>query len=130
MYKRQVYYRYGGFKAIYKNNDQNKLYIYDPKGNLIEDKREAWCSIPAWIDDPFKIEKDTNKIDYKITANQNIKLLYAIRHANKGGIYVGINSKQKKLIIKEARKNVATDSDGYDVSDYLKNEYVVLQKLQ
>ena len=125
-----VFYRYGGFKAIYKNNDHSKFYIYDPKGNLIEDKREAWCSIPTWIDDPFKSEKDTNKIKPKINANKNIKLLYAIRHANKGGIYVGIDSKQDKLIIKEARKNVATDSEGYDASDYLKNEYSVLQKLQ
>ena len=30
-----VFYRYGGFKAIYNGNDHKKLYIYDPDGNLL-----------------------------------------------------------------------------------------------
>lgn len=124
-----VFYRYGAFKGI-QPAGSTKLYIMDESNNLVEDVRNAWFSPPYWVTDPFDnctsptVEQDT------LTPIQKIKLLYSIRHANKGGVYVAEKSDGVRVILKEARKYVSTDDNGFDVSDYLQNEYRILLSLR
>lgn len=126
-----VYYRYGEIRGINVNAKDNKRYIYDENNNLFEDQRNAWFSPPNWVTDPFKDDDPNNKSNMRIMLPQHsIDLQYTIRHANKGGVYVAKDENNTRLILKEARKYVATDSLGYDVSDYLKNEYNILTILK
>lgn len=123
-----VFYRYGAFKGI-KSDDSTKLYICDENNNWVKDKRNAWFSLPTWISDPFD-DNNSRTIGQEISSpKQKLNLLYSIRHANKGGVYVAEKEDGTKVILKEARKYVSTDNLGYDVSDYLKNEYNILMLL-
>lgn len=125
-----VHYRYGAFinkKAI--DNRTGKIFdcIYDPQGNPVPDGRHAWYSKPSWVSDPFEmpdVKRNNNSsgVEYKFEQ--------AIRHSNKGGVYIGrCVSNGRKVLIKEARPNVGTDDNSYDVTDYLKNEVRILKHL-
>ncbi|MBQ4123080.1 protein kinase/lanthionine synthetase C family protein [bacterium] len=124
-----VFYRYGAFKGIKINAKDNKCFIYDENDKLIEDQRNAWFSPPSWVSDPFEDIYANNK-QGDIYPKQKINLLYAIRHANKGGVYAAEREDGTKIVLKEARKFVSTDNLGFDVSDYLKNEYNILMLLK
>ena len=125
-----VFYRYGAFIGIKADANDNRYFIYDENDNLIEDQRNAWFSPPSWVSDPLEgiYANDAKQSD--IAPKQKINLLYSIRHANKGGVYVAEKENGTKIVLKEARKYVSTDNLGFDVSDYLKNEYNILMLLK
>lgn len=122
-----VHYRYGAFKSISKIDSNGKRieYITDPNGNLFEDKREAWFALPPWLDDPFQHNAPSNEF----TMTPPYQFIAAVRHANKGGVYIAKDCDNKKIIVKEARKHVGTDDFGNDFTDYLENEKNILIKL-
>lgn len=126
-----VFYRYGGFKGIKTDSTDNKYYIYDLDNNLVEDQRNAWYSTPPWVSDPLEhVSRNFESRDNVLFPRQPLKLLYSVRQANKGGVYIAQNNNDEKIVLKEARKYVSTDKNGDDVSDYLKNEYNILMRLQ
>ncbi|MBS3678770.1 class III lanthionine synthetase LanKC [Ornithinibacillus massiliensis] len=128
-----IYYRYGGFIAIY--NEDGEMCIKDEEGNLIEDERVPYYQVPEMAKE-FDQFLDTLNSKYTVENNNNSKKFAeyefksAIRFTNGGGIYEAMRKKdERKVIIKEARPKAGLDGQKYDALERQKIEYDALTKL-
>lgn len=132
-----VHYRYGAFleERRLTNDGLYSWVIFDPDGNPVEDQRHGTFRPPTWVECPFPT---ATKISHQVTKDDNggvrighrFLITVAIRHANKGGVYRGVDlTNSAEVVIKEARPHVATDSTGKDVRDLLRAEARALEKL-
>ena len=73
-----IYYRYGGIKSNYIIDIiGKKIYIIkSPEGNLIEDKRNPFFTLPPWIKDPFESNEDESDGFFLKNKRYIIKKLY------------------------------------------------------
>lgn len=115
-----ISYRYGLFVAI-----EEKNYLYC-NGKKYLDKKEPYFLLPPFIDtDPFAKEAlDPIKPN---TLWDNISLDYAIQFSLGGGVYLGNYLNKYKIILKEARFGVGTNTG--TAIDKRKNEHYVLSLL-
>lgn len=129
-----VYFRYGGFKAISKDDDKSKLYIYDERGNLIEDDRSPYYKIPNFIKEPkyiVDIEKDYIIDDSLLTNLNKYNITEAIHFSNGGGLYKALEiCDEKKVILKEGRHGAGLDRNDVDAFNRIHNEYNYLNILR
>lgn len=135
-----VHYRYGGYKSIKKYNESTKEIVFlikDGYGNLIEDKRVNYPTVPEGIEDLFS---ETEKAKY-FTPDEQIEDSNAINNysfekilkkSNRGNVYLArIKSNNQKVIIKQARKFISNDLNGeWFAIDELKNEARILKQLE
>lgn len=123
-----VYYRYGGFTALVKYDSWGMptYYIYDGNGNLVEDQRKPYYTIPDGIKD-YNFQ-NPNKKDSKLFFSY--KIIKALHFSNTGGTYFGIQkSTSNRVIIKEARPYTQIDEFGRDAISFRRKEQQVLKML-
>ena len=127
-----VYFRYGGFKAIYTKNKTGELVpaIYTPTGNLVEDRRLPYYNQPSFISDlPIFLENTFPPIQ----AFQPIKkydVQGALHFSNAGGVYVCKEKSTGKLyLLKEGRHGAGLDAQLKDGFSRIKHEAKTLKKL-
>jgi tRNA A-37 threonylcarbamoyl transferase component Bud32 len=131
-----VHYRYGAFVEERKlSNDGFYTWVmFDPDGNLVEDKRVAQYLPPAWAPCPFPAPgQDHAAAGQRGEGGGLLKGRFlvreAIRHANKGGVYRAVDTHTgNDVVIKEARPHVAVDAAGRDVRDFLRAEAHALER--
>ncbi|WP_406053782.1 class IV lanthionine synthetase LanL [Streptomyces sp. NBC_01077] len=131
-----VYYRYGeisGSGQRFFNDDGTfERRMVGPDGTAVEDERNAWFSPPAWATSPFPDEEvETPQTPASVLLGDRYRVLKAIRHANKGGVYRAVDERDgSDVVIKQARAHVSSELDGTDVRDRLRQEARMLQELQ
>jgi tRNA A-37 threonylcarbamoyl transferase component Bud32 len=132
-----VHYRYGAFveERRVTNDGMYRWVIFDPDGNPVEDQRGGTFRPPPWAECPFPSPPESSggkpeTTDAGLLLGGRFAVKVAIRHANKGGVYRGVDTQDgTEVVIKEARPYVDVDGDGNDVRDALRGEAHVLQKL-
>ncbi|HEX8305307.1 MAG TPA: class III lanthionine synthetase LanKC [Jatrophihabitans sp.] len=125
-----VYYRYGGFKALNRlqPDGSNILMIADDQGMDSPDIRHPFYSKPAWATDPFDEPQpppglpELNNGRYAITG--------ALAYSNAGGVYRALDKTTgDSVVIKEARPNVLVGRRQFSAQDMLIKEFKILTKL-
>ncbi|MEK3906711.1 class III lanthionine synthetase LanKC [Oceanobacillus sp. FSL W7-1309] len=128
-----IYYRYGGFIAIF--NEDGEMCIKDEKENLIVDERVPYYQVPDFAKE---FDQYIDSVNNKYTIEDNTKsnkfaeyeFKSAIRFTNGGGIYEAERKKDKrKVIVKEARPKAGLDGHKFDALERQKVEFDALTKL-
>ncbi|MGG0369607.1 class III lanthionine synthetase LanKC [Priestia endophytica] len=126
-----VYYRYGGFKAIY--NEKGEMCIKDESDNLIPDNRTPYYQVPKFVEEFDKFLDSRNILSIEEEDKDKLSeydFQKVFRYANGGGIYLAERKvDKKKVVIKEARPKVGLDGQNRDAVDRIKIEHDALTKL-
>ncbi|MFB7867956.1 class IV lanthionine synthetase LanL [Streptomyces sp. NPDC056069] len=131
-----VYYRYGEIggsgRRVFTDDGTFKRRMVGPDGTAVEDERNAWFSPPPWATSPFPDQEvETPEAPASVLLGDRYRVLKAIRHANKGGVYRAVDERDgSEVVIKQARAHVSSELDGTDVRDRLRQEARMLQELQ
>ncbi|MFI3547341.1 class III lanthionine synthetase LanKC [Mammaliicoccus sciuri] len=134
-YESNVFFRYGAFAEMYYYESGHKvLAIKNPDGDLVEDLRVPYYTVPDFIKEPDLIKKMDAKVDSELIDESpldNYEIHEAIHYSNGGGVYLA-NKKgsEEKVIIKEGRPNSGLDAQGNDAFSRVKNEASILNKLK
>lgn len=127
-----VHYRYGAFQGatVLSNDGEYQTMLVDPQGELVEDRREPRFTPPPWARSPFAAAQPAHRPGAVLKLGGRFRVIEAVRHANKGGVYGGIDeSDGREVILKEARAHVAGDARGHDARDVLRQEAAALEHL-
>lgn len=125
-----VYYRYGAFKPMV-TYDADGAVVYslrNPEGLLVTDTRSVSSRQLDWVVDPFESSRPPqqparSQNPPSILLRGRYTVTHAIRHANKGGVYLATDQLTgNKVVIKEARPHVASDRFDRDATDRLTRE--------
>jgi hypothetical protein len=129
-----VHYRYGGFESelVLSNDGQYLPMLRGPDGVLVEDRRDAWFTPPAWAPSPFgepEAAEVADSADPVLLADRFV-VREAIRHANKGGVFRATDTRTgAAVVVKQARPYVEANEAGWDVRDALRHEAEMLDLL-
>ncbi len=129
-----VHCRYGAFHGvqILDNDGSYSNRIVAPDGTLVLDRREAYFRPPLWTTSPFPSDDgDAGAAPASVLLNDRYRVTTAIRHANKGGVYLAEDTHRPSatVVIKEGRPHVATDSQGRDARAVVRHEAEALRRL-
>ncbi|MCI0486600.1 MAG: hypothetical protein L0229_08365 [Blastocatellia bacterium] len=131
-----VYYRYGGFAPLETKNPDgtSTRAIRNPEGDLIPDLCEDGTAMPDWVSDPFvdkQSRRRTKTVDSPLKTT--FRVFRALRQRGKGGVYqaIDLSARPPRLcILKEGRKGGEITWDGRDGNWRVRNEELVLRRLQ
>jgi hypothetical protein len=138
-----VHYRYGAFAGLLElsNDGDYRTMLAAPDGTLVEDRRDAWFSAPAWASSPLAdagarasgATADARRASGEarpVLLGDRFVVRQAIRHANKGGVFRAVDSTTAaEVVIKQARPHVEADEAGRDARDGLRHEAGMLDRL-
>ncbi|WP_449460671.1 class III lanthionine synthetase LanKC N-terminal domain-containing protein [Streptococcus suis] len=125
---KNIYYRYGEYRPIYKLSEKGNLnrYILDDQFNYKIDVRKSYYYCPDWIEDKY-YSYECDKVSLLLQKYNFTEII-----TNRGSVTTfkayDIKTNQK-VFIKEARKYLGLDSANYYSSDRLRNEYSYLSLL-
>ncbi|MER5636101.1 class IV lanthionine synthetase LanL [Kitasatospora sp. NPDC002227] len=128
-----VHYRYGAFGGSPRltNDGVREVILRTPDGGYVRDRRTPGFAPPAWAETPFALPGPRPATPgVSVLLNERYVVRHALRHAYKGGVYVGedqLNGQQ--VVIKEARHHVGAGLDGTDAVDLLRHEAEMLTLL-
>jgi len=126
-----VHVRFGAFsgRMSISNDGEYQSMLLDPRGELVRDRREPRFTPPPWVDSPFTAPRSAARPGGSVTLGGCFRVVEAVRHANKGGVYYGVHADGAEVVIKEARPHVAGDVRGGDARDVLRQEAAMLEQL-
>lgn len=143
-----VHYRYGAFtgKVQLSNDGDYRTMLARPDGSLVEDRRDAWFSVPGWAAPPLPAQEAAREAAAgegaqrpagrapggvrRVLLGDRFVVGQAIRHANKGGVFRAVDSSSgADAVVKQARPHVETTESGGDVRDGLRHEAEMLDRL-
>ncbi|MFF0264643.1 lanthionine synthetase LanC family protein [Kribbella sp. NPDC004536] len=114
-----VYYRYGVFRGAgtsYRSDGRVYSVMLGPAGEETPDERKVWFSPPAWAVDPFAASVSSMSPAEPVAGqgpppfvmlNDRYIIDRALRHSNRGGIYLGIDTENgAEVVLKEARHGI------------------------
>jgi hypothetical protein len=127
-----VSYRYGGFVGTARrgNDSDERYYLVAPDGGLVEDRRDAWYDPPPWARCPFpEPASDAAEGSASVLLDDRYLAREALRHANKGGVFLATDTETGvDVVIKQARRHVGVNEDGWEARDGLRNEARMLER--
>jgi hypothetical protein len=128
-----VHYRYGGFRAQ-PAIDSDGMVVHQlrsPSGEFVPDVRAAAYHVPSWVEDPFVAplpEPPSQAPAGPMVLNDRYVMRGALRHANKGGVYLAEDRRTGQLVVlKEGRPHVGGDDSGSDARDQIRHEARMLE---
>ncbi|RCG22421.1 serine/threonine protein kinase [Sphaerisporangium album] len=129
-----VHYRYGAFRGVTRRDDDGRIrhVIVSPTGVLVDDRRDPWFSPPPWAVPPVEAPAAPHDGDASgaVLLDGRFKVHEAIRHANRGGVYLATDTGTgATVVVKQARRHVASGLTGEDARDRLRHEAQVLADL-
>ncbi|MFE5774172.1 class IV lanthionine synthetase LanL [Streptomyces sp. NPDC056485] len=128
-----VYFRYGEFSGERFLSDDGvfERRMTGPDGSVVKDERKPGFVLPPWAAYPFPEEPaPTVAAPASVLLGGRFRVLRAIRHANKGGVYRAVDEHTgAEVVVKHARAHVGARLDGSDVRDRLRNEARMLERL-
>lgn len=125
-----VYYRYGGFQSIYKEDeDGNQIAcICTPDGELVEDKRLPYYVKPDFAKEPVILAQNTQPNPDTFKPLLLYKIEEALHFSNAGGVYYATKDGQP-VVLKEGRLGAGLDAINQDGFTRVHKEAEVLRKL-
>lgn len=126
-----VYYRYGGFRAMTSIKNGMPIYVIKtPEGGVIEDKRVPYFSKPDFVEEPVYVKENNTFPPSKTFADlKSLNINGALHFSNAGGVYTGV-FKGKNVVIKEGRPFIGIDQNQCDGFTRIKSEYDTLMRLK
>ncbi|MCG5217978.1 class IV lanthionine synthetase LanL [Streptosporangium sp. KLBMP 9127] len=127
-----VHYRYGAFSGhrILGNDGFYEIRLRAPGGELVRDQRVAAFTPPGFAVSPFADPPAKKAGSPAVMLNDRFVVREAIRHANKGGVYLAEDTKTgREVIVKEGRPHASSDLGGRDARDRLAAERAALDDL-
>jgi hypothetical protein len=125
-----VHYRYGvgDARPVLTNDGSFVSVLVAPDGTTVPDQRRAWFSPPPWAGSPFPgVTMAAPAAPEAVRLADRFIVRRAVRHANKGGVYVATDTGPgTDVIIKHARRHMGASLDGLDSRDYLRHEAEML----
>jgi hypothetical protein len=127
-----VHYRYGGFRAKPSIDADGMIFhtLRSPSGEIVPDERSPSYQAPSWVIDPFQASVPSPAPEVPeapapagpVLLNDRYLVRGALRHANKGGVYLAEDRQTGTLVVlKEGRPHVAGDAAG-DARDRIRHE--------
>lgn len=126
-----VYYRYGGFRAMTALKNGMPVYVIkNPEGQYVEDKRVPYFSKPNFVEEPAYVkENNTFPEPDTFTELKSLNIRGALHFSNAGGVYIG-KYKGQDVVIKEGRPFIGIDQNECDGFTRIKSEYKTLVRLK
>ncbi|MFJ9591802.1 class IV lanthionine synthetase LanL [Streptomyces virginiae] len=130
-----VFFRYGQFTGDVVLNDDGVFepWMTGPDGSRVKDERAAGFTFPPWAAYPFTSPEASaapTAAAAPVLLGGRFKVLRAVRHANKGGVYRALDERTgREVVVKHARAHVGARLDGTDVRDRLREESRMLEQL-
>ncbi|WP_433242779.1 class IV lanthionine synthetase LanL [Streptosporangium sp. CA-135522] len=140
-----VHYRYGAFDGhrMLGNDGFYEVRLRTPEGELVRDERLPRFSPPPFATSPFTAlqEHRTSRTPSEertseapkpsaVVLNDRFVVREAVRHANRGGVYIAEDTKTgAEVIVKEGRPHACSDLSGKDARDRLGAERSCLDAL-
>ncbi len=128
-----VHLRYGAHveHATLTDDGQLRTPLVAPHGTFVPDRREAWFTMPDWVDYPIPpIEDDDASDDDDLLLAGRYRVHTAIQHSNKGGVYRAFDERDRcDVIVKQARAHVGATLTGQDSQSLLRAEAEALDTL-
>ena len=125
-----VHLRYGAHVADPRLTDEGELRtpLLTPDGDLVPDRREAWFTMPDWVEYPLPFVEEPAEDDLLFAGRYRVHT--AIQHANKGGVYRALDEvEDREVIVKQARAHVGATLSGQDSQTLLRAEADALDVL-
>jgi hypothetical protein len=120
-----VHLRFGAFSGVpmLSVDGETSVGILDPDGRAVADRREPRFSPPAWAPLPLR-QAPASPSSGQVLLADRFLVRRAIRHANKGGVFVAQDrASGREVIVKQARRHVGARVDGRgDVTALLRRE--------
>src|SRR3984957_360645 len=127
-----VHLRFGAFTGVpmLSADGEASVGILDPGGRVVADRREARFTPPAWAPCPLPHAPESPSPGQVLLAGRFL-VGRAIRHANKGGVFVAQDrASGREVIVKQARRHVGAHVSGSgDATALLRREDSALRAL-
>jgi hypothetical protein len=126
-----VHLRYGAFSGIPLLSADGEVLagIRDPAGQVVTDRREPRFTPPSWARYPLP-SPPAPPPSGQVLLDGRFLVRRAIRHANKGGVFVAEDrASGQEVIVKQARRHVGGGTRGGDVVALLRREESALRAL-
>ncbi|WP_433256798.1 class IV lanthionine synthetase LanL [Streptosporangium sp. CA-135522] len=127
-----VHYRYGAFSGhrTLGNDGFYEVRLRSPQGRLVPDERQPRFSPPPFAICPFEAPAPRRPGAAAVMLNDRFVVREAVRHANRGGVYLAEDTKTgHEVIVKEGRPHACADLSGRDARDRVATERSVLREL-
>ena len=130
---RVLFYRYGGmrFRKRLMADGLEVAMLVGPDGSEVKDLRQAFFSLPPWVEDPFE---KSDEEDDGLVIGGSFEVSAMISATNRGGVYEAVDlDSGDTVVIKEARPHVHRTTRGTATIDsqlLLEHEYDVLRHLE
>ncbi len=128
-----LYYRYGGMRPRSRLTPDGfeVTVLTGPDGSEMRDQRQAFFSLPPWVEDPFE---ESGEEDDGAVIGGSFEVTAMISANNRGGVYEAIDLESgSTVVIKEARPHVHRTTRGTATIDshlLLEHEFDVLRHLE
>lgn len=113
-----VHYRYGAFTGhrTLGNEGFYEVRLRSPDGELLRDERLPRFTPPPFAVSPFGEPPQTRPATPEaVLLNDRFEVREAIRHGNRGGVYVALDAKTgREVIVREGRPHACADLSGAD----------------
>ncbi|MEV4749576.1 class IV lanthionine synthetase LanL [Streptosporangium sp. NPDC049248] len=128
-----VHYRYGAFRGhrTLGNDGFYEIRLRSPEGRLVLDAREPRFSPPPFAVCPFEAPAAGRRPGAAaIMLNGRFIVREAVRHANRGGVYLAEDTRTgREVVVKEGRPHACADLSGRDARDRVATERSRLEDL-
>ncbi|MBG0814090.1 class IV lanthionine synthetase LanL [Planomonospora sp. ID82291] len=128
-----VHYRYGAFGGhrVLGNDGFYEIRLRSPEGRFVLDERLPRYSPPPFAACPFEApEAERRPGAGAVMLNDRFVVREAVRHANRGGVYLAEDTKTgRQVVVKEGRPHACADLSGGDARDRIRLEHSVLERL-
>ncbi|WP_344981449.1 class IV lanthionine synthetase LanL [Streptosporangium fragile] len=128
-----VHYRYGAFGGhrVLGNDGFYEIRLRSPDGRFVFDERSPQFSPPSFAVCPFETpEAERRSGAASVMLNDRFVVREAVRHANRGGVYLAEDTKTgQQVVIKEGRPHACADLSGGDARDQIAMERSALERL-
>lgn len=128
-----VHYRYGAFRGhrTLGNDGFYEIRLRSPEGRLVLDAREPRFSPPPFAVCPFEAPAEGRRPGAAaIMLNGRFIVREAVRHANRGGVYLAEDTRTgREVVVKEGRPHACADLSGRDARDRVATERSRLEDL-
>ncbi|MFI9432436.1 hypothetical protein ACIHAM_16355, partial [Streptosporangium sp. NPDC052375] len=128
-----VHYRYGAFGGhrVLGNDGFYEIRLRSPEGRLVLDERRPRFSPPPFATCPFDDPTPERRPGTAaVMLNGRFVVRRAVRHANRGGVYLAEDTKTgREVVVKEGRPHACADLRGKDARDRVATERSCLEAL-
>ena len=122
-----LYYRYGSFTLFTQltiTGERTPVYR-DPNGQLVDDTRQPYFTLPPWASDPFGAAEEAEVSSLSLKQDR-YRVLSSLGFRNSGGVYLAEDTTtQAPVVIKEARPHVYA-SPSHSSVELLEKEFRLL----